>query len=143
MLASLCAQRLRNFLIDDYMKRFYILLIICIAGSCTKNNGSASDKELPVIQLLLPANNQVFTAGQPVNINGLITDNGKLAEVHVHIYNNGTGQLLIDINRFPDTGSYTLDETFQSVAGIQYKIQLVAIDKAANQQVTTVFVTVS
>jgi hypothetical protein len=125
------------------MKRLYILLIIFIAGNCTKNNGSPSDKELPVIQLSSPTNNQAFAAGQAVNINGLITDNDKLAEVHVHIYNNGTGQLLIDINRFPATGSHTLNEAFQSLAGIQYKIQVVATDKAANQQLTTVLVTAS
>lgn len=125
------------------MKRLLSLILIwsSIAISCSKNNSGATDKELPVIQLTAPINNQTFTGGQTVNINGTITDNNKLAEVHAHIYNNGTGQLLIDINRFPDAANYTLNENFQTAAGIQYKIQIVAVDKSANQQVATVLIT--
>lgn len=117
------------------------LIILCIVFSACSKSSEPEDKELPVIQLTAPTNNQVFTAGQTVAITGMINDNGKLAEVHSHIYNNTTGQLLIDINRFPDAGSYSLNESFQAQAGIQYKIQILAVDKSANQAYETVFVT--
>lgn len=117
---------------------YYILLIGLAA--CSKDSKQSSDKELPVITLTSPSNNQVFSGGQTVNITGTITDNSKLALVHVHIYNNGTGQLIIDIHRSPDASTYSLNETVQVLAGIEYKIQVVAIDNSANQQVQTVLI---
>jgi len=53
--------------------------------------------------------------------------------VHVHISNNTTGNLLIDIHRNPGSGSYTLNESFQTQAGIQYKILVIAKDNSANE----------
>jgi hypothetical protein len=117
---------------------YYILLMVLVA--CSKDSRQSDDKELPVIQLSSPSNNQVFSAGQTANITANITDNNKLALVHVHIYNNGTGQLVIDIHRSPAGSTYSLNESLQVQAGIEYKIQVVAIDNSANQQVQTVFI---
>lgn len=123
------------------LKKIYILSLLWInISACSNKNDSVDDKELPIIQLLSPTANQIFTAGQVVTINGNITDNNKLAEIHVHIYNNTSGQLLTDIHRFPNGGTYTLNETFTTQAGIQYKIQVLATDKSANQQNQTVFI---
>jgi hypothetical protein len=117
---------------------YYILLMGLAA--CSKDSKQSDDKELPVIQLSSPSNNQIFSGGQTANITATITDNNKLALVHVHIYNNGTGQLVIDIHRSPAASTYSLNETLQVQAGIEYKIQVVAIDNSANQQVQTVFI---
>ncbi|MEO5563640.1 MAG: DUF4625 domain-containing protein [Chitinophagaceae bacterium] len=123
------------------LKRIYILSLLWISiAACSNKSDSIDDKELPVIQLLSPTANQVFTAGQTVIVGGNITDNNKLAEIHVHIYNNTSGQLLMDIHRFPVGGTYALNETFTVQAGIQYKIQVLATDKSANQQNQTVFI---
>ena len=117
---------------------YYILLMVLVA--CSKDSKQSNDKELPVIQLTSPSNNQVFSGGQTSNITATITDNNKLALVHVHIYNNGTGQLVMDIHRSPTGSSYSLNETLQVVAGTEYKIQVVAIDNSANQQIQTVLI---
>lgn len=120
------------------------ILTYCICllfiGGCSNKSDQVDDKELPVIQLTSPGNNQVFTVGQTAAITATITDNNKLALVHVHISNNGTGQLLIDIHRSPDGNTYALNETLQVQAGIQYKIQVVAIDNSANQQTQSVLI---
>jgi hypothetical protein len=117
---------------------YYILLMVLVA--CSKDRRQSDDKELTVIQLSSPSNNQIFSGGQTANITATITDNNKLALVHVHIYNNGTGQLVIDIHRSPSGSTYSLNETLQVQTGIEYKIQVVAIDNSANQQVQTVFI---
>jgi hypothetical protein len=121
------------------VKNLFILSSIFLVAGCSKNS-NADDKELPVIQLVSPTNNQVFTAGQTVPVSGTISDNNKLAELHVHISNNGTGQLLIDIHRYPPAATYSLNENFQPQAGIVYKIQVIATDKSGNQQFASVLV---
>jgi hypothetical protein len=119
------------------------LLIVCcfFLLGCSKNN-IKEDNVLPAIQLVSPANNQTFTGTQTVAITGTITDNDKLAELHVHISNNTTGQLLIDIHRYPSAAVYSLSETFQVQSGINYKIQVIVTDKSANQKVESVLITV-
>lgn len=123
------------------VRNVFIISLFFLLPACSKNKGGSDDKQLPVIQLSSPANNQIFTAGQIVNITGTITDNDKIAEIHIHISNNNTAQLLEDIHRFPSAASYSLDESFTAQTGITYKIQVIAIDKSGNQQIQTVMVT--
>jgi hypothetical protein len=110
----------------------FILVISCSKSSDEKDNDS------PVVTITSPTDNQVFDAGATVSITGTITDNKKVSEVHVHISNNTTGNLLIDIHRNPGSASYTINESFQTQAGIQYKIQVIAKDKSANEGRATV-----
>ena len=99
------------------------------------------DNELPVVTITSPNNNQVFSAGETVNITGTLSDNQKLTEVHVHISNNSTGTLLIDIHRNPGAATYNLNESFLTQAGINYKIQVIAKDNSANENRSTVEIT--
>lgn len=117
-----------------------ILCLLIAAASCSKNSDASSDKETPVIQLVSPTNNQVFNPGDNISITGTVTDNDHIAELHVHISNNNTGQLLVDIHRYPDAATYTLNESFIAQTGIPYKIQVIAVDKSANQKNETVTV---
>jgi mRNA-degrading endonuclease toxin of MazEF toxin-antitoxin module len=112
--------------------------VMLLFVSCSKKSGSESDNQLPVVTLSSPTNNQVFTAGQTVNITGTLTDNKRVAEVHVHISNHDTGDLLVDIHRNPGTASYTLNETFTVQSGIHYRIQVIAKDNSANEGRATV-----
>jgi hypothetical protein len=116
-----------------------LLFTLLFLISCSKNEDT-TDNELPVIQLTTPVNNQVFTGGQTVSVTGSISDNSKIAELHVHISNNATAQLLIDIHRYPASASYSLNESFQAQAGITYKIQVIAVDKSANQETQSVLI---
>jgi hypothetical protein len=121
-----------------------ILFIACcffLAAGCAKDSGTTADNTQPVVVLSSPVNGQVFTGGATVNIAAAITDNVKLAEIHVHISNQATGQLLIDIHRYPDAAAYTLNENFQVQSGINYTIKVLAIDKSANEGTQTVSVT--
>ena len=118
-----------------------IFIAILLLASCSKKGGNSADNELPVVQLSSPANNQSFTAGQTVSVAGTVTDNKGIAELHVHISNNATAQLLIDIHRYPGTSNYVLNESFQVQAGITYKIQVIAVDKSGNQQIVAVLIT--
>ena len=120
------------------MKLFATIIIVSLLLSGCSKDSTEKDNELPVVTLSSPANNQVFNAGQNVSITGNISDNKKISEVHVHISNNTTGTLLIDIHRYPETTTYTLNETFQTHAGIQYKIQVIAKDNSANEKRATV-----
>ena len=109
-------------------------------AACSKN-GNVKDNELPVVSIITPGNNQVFSAGETVNITGTLSDNQKLTEVHVHISNNSTGTLLIDIHRSPGSATYSLSESFQTQAGINYKIQVIAKDNSANENRSAVEIT--
>jgi len=118
---------------------FFLLAVISLGG-CSKNN-MEPDSELPVISMTSPGNNQVFSAGEIVDITGDLSDNQKLTEVHVHISNNTTGALLIDIHRSPGAATYQLNESFQTQAGINYKIQVIAKDNSANENRAAVEIT--
>lgn len=122
-------------------KLFFIIPLIITGFSCSKSNNRETDRVLPVVTISAPLNNQVFTAGQTVNITGTLSDNQQLAEVHVHISNNTTGSLLVDIHRYPVSATYTLNENFIAQSGIEYKIQVIAKDNSANENRATVLVT--
>jgi len=93
---------------------------------------------VPVVTLGSPVPDQSFASGQNIAITGTITDNEKIAEVHVHISNSDNGNLLVDIHRYPGTGSYTLNETFTIPGTGTYRIQVIAKDNSANEGRATV-----
>jgi hypothetical protein len=122
------------------MKSIYYLLILVAIFSCSKEDNKSDDKTAPVIARTSPSDDQAFNAGQKVDINSQITDNEKIYLVHVHISNQNTGQLLLDIHRYPDAAVYNLLESFIASAGLTYKIQLVARDANGNEISQSFFV---
>ena len=123
------------------MKRFYIISLLALAVTgCSKKEKWTDDHTAPVITVISPTNHQVFTNGQTVNISMQVEDSQKIFLVHVHISDNGTGQLLTDIHRYPDDPVYTLAESFVAKAGIEYKIQVIARDTGGNESNQTIFV---
>ena len=117
-----------------------IIVSAIVLPACSKKGNAPSDRELPVIVITTPTPNQVFLAGNAITVSGTATDNLKLAEVHVHIFNNATGTELIDIHHPAATPNFSFTESFAAQAGIQYKIQIMAIDAAANTGYATVYV---
>lgn len=116
------------------MKAGYIhLLTAIILVSCSKNKESERDKVFPVITINTPASGQSFTAGQPISISGTITDNEYIAEVHIHVSNNNTGALLMDVHIYPGSNSTSFNESITASNGINYKIQVIAKDRAVNE----------
>src|ERR1700750_3309489 len=98
---------------------------------CSKSGSTLDDTQVPVVTIMTPTTNQTFTGGQSVNITAHLTDNARIVEVHVHIYNESTGELLIDIHPNPGNGDYALNENFTVQTGIQYKILVLAKDNSA------------
>ena len=116
------------------MQAGYLLLITTIVfASCSKNKESERDKIFPVITINTPVNGQSFTAGLSIPISGTITDNEYIAEVHIHVSNNNTGALLMDVHIYPGTNSTNFNELITASTGINYKIQVIAKDRAVNE----------
>lgn len=117
------------------MKAWYALLIIAavVLASCSKNKESERDKVFPAITINTPVNGQSFTAGQSIQISGAITDNEYIAEAHIHVSNNNSGALLMDVHISPGSNSTSFNESITASAGINYKIQVIAKDRAVNE----------
>ena len=116
------------------MKHYLAILLVFVFLGCSKDEDNAEqDNELPVIVINSPDNNQVFNAGARVIITGSVTDNKKVQELHIHVSDIFTGALLIDIHRAPEASSYSLNESFQAEAGIDYKILVIAKDNSNNE----------
>lgn len=122
---------------------FHTVILLLLLSSCSKKSGTVSDKELPVITVLTPAGNQVFQPGDALTVSGTASDNQQLAEVHVHLYNLLTGAEIADVHRRPGAATFAFSETFTAQSGIQYKIQVMAIDVSANTAYATVYASVN
>jgi hypothetical protein len=120
------------------MNRTVIILLLIFVAGCSKDPATASDTTAPIITLNSPSANQVFTPGQPININGSISDNNYIAEVHIHVSNTNTGALLMDVHLYPASSTATFNQSLTAVAGVNYKIQIIAKDKAVNEGRSTV-----
>ncbi|MCX6317976.1 MAG: Ig-like domain-containing protein [Bacteroidetes bacterium] len=113
------------------MKKWLCVLIILSA--CSKDPETASDTQAPSITLNNPANGQVFTPGQTIPISGTITDNNYIAEVHIHVTNTNTGSLLMDVHLYPAGNTMNFNQSLTAAAGINYRVQVIAKDKAVNE----------
>ncbi len=115
-----------------------IFLLFMIAG-CGKT-ATEQDKIYPVVTISSPASGQVFTAGQSIPITASITDETYIAEVHVHVSNTNTGELLMDVHNYPAGKTGTISQSITAAAGVHYKIQVIAKDRAVNETNSTVLV---
>ena len=114
------------------------IVTLCIFISCSKGSSSGNDTIPPAITITSPANGQTFTAGQSINMSGSITDDKYIAEVHIHVSNTNTGALLMDVHLYPAGSTATFDQAITAVAGVNYKIQVIARDKAVNETINSV-----
>lgn len=115
----------------------------CNNDKLQERKWGVQDTQLPVISITSPTNNQVFSAGQTVNINATITDNEKLEEVHLEITNTTTGTFLTHEHYAPDAASYTLSRILTTQAATTYKIKVEAHDANENIAKTEVMIMVN
>ena len=114
------------------MKQLFIFSIICIlTSSCSKKSGE-KDYEAPVVTLTSPTNNQVYPTGQTINIQGTVTDNQYISQVHIEITDLNSGAEYLHIHIHPASRSYAYNQTFAVESGTSYKIQVIAEDPSAN-----------
>lgn len=109
-----------------------IALLLLVTG-CSKNSADEKDNVLPVITITSPVNGQTFTNGQTINITGTIADDKYIAETHIHVTNNSTGNLLMDVHLYPASASASFNQSFTATTGVNYKIQVIAKDRAVNE----------
>lgn len=121
------------------MRNSLLFLIIIALASCKKDKGMA-DTQLPVITMTSPTNNQVFSAGQTVNITGSVSDNDKIEELHLEITNTTTGVFLTHEHYAPDAASYNLSRTLTTQAATSYKIKIEAHDASDNIAKTEIMI---
>ncbi len=116
------------------MKLFFTCMsLLLLFTGCSKNSADENDTVLPVITITSPVNGQTFTNGQTINITGTITDDIYIAETHIHVTNKSTGNLLMDVHMYPASASATFNQSFTATTGVNYKIQVIARDRAVNE----------
>lgn len=112
-----------------------VLLAFCatiLQFGCGKS-AAEKDRTYPVVSISSPTAGQVFTPGQLIPINASITDETYIAEVHVHVSNTNTGELLMDVHEYPAGKTGTVSQTITAASGVNYKIQVIAKDRAVNE----------
>ena len=119
------------------MKKIIIpsLYLLLLAG-CKKGDNTA-----PTISITSPADNQSFPAGTTVHVKATITDNVEIHHVHLYVTNANTDAQLLHFEDHVDLGTYNLDQTFVTQAGISYKIDIQADDHSGNTGEAVVRVT--
>ena len=101
-------------------------------ASCSKKSGDTKDTSPPVITVVSPQNNQVFTAGQTIQITVDASDDDKVSELHIEVKNKTTGNLLRLVHSFPGQANATVQDSFGAEAGVTYNIEITGKDPAQN-----------
>ncbi len=114
-----------------------LFIFIQLLQGCSKDP-SEKDTTIPVVAINFPVQGNVFTAGQTIPISGTITDDQYIAEIHIHVTNTNTGALLMDVHLYPAGNTATFNQSITASSGINYKIQVIAKDKAVNEGRSTV-----
>ena len=114
------------------MKQLLIFSLACIlVSSCSKRSGE-KDYEAPVVTHTSPVNNQVYPTGQTINIQGTVTDNQSISQVHIEITDLNSGAEYLHVHIHPASKTYAYNQTFAVEPGINYKIKVIAEDPSAN-----------
>lgn len=122
------------------MKQVFLFSMVWILFlSCSKKR--EDDKEAPLIVFNSPLNNQVFSGGETIQIQGMVTDNQYIKMVHIEIRNFVTDAEYLHVHIVPTSKAYAFNQPFTLEAGISYKIKVTAEDPAANILVQNVKIT--
>jgi len=111
--------------------KYFLTPILFLLAACSKDS-HAGDMTPPVITIMSPLNNQHFAAGETISTVASATDNDQVTELHIHVTNKATGELLRDIHSYPAKTTGTVQDSFAADAGIIYAIQIIAKDPAQN-----------
>ena len=113
------------------IKKHLLVPFIFLLATCSRNS-ETGDITPPAITIASPQDNQHFAAGETISTVASATDNNEVTELHIHVINKATGELLRDIHSYPAKTSGTVQDSFAADAGIIYTIQIIAKDPAQN-----------
>ena len=105
---------------------------------CGKSSPRNNDRESPVVTITAPMNNAAVPPNLPLDITGTITDNQYIAEVHLHITNLNTGQLMLDVHLYPASAQSSFKQSFTPSSGQRYRILVIARDRSVNEGSQTI-----
>jgi hypothetical protein len=117
------------------MKQIFLILILAGLFGCKK-----SDELAPEVTVTSPTNNQVYTGGQTVTVHATISDNEGIHMVHAICLDNLGGHLL-HFEEHLDAKTYTLNQSFPTISGRTYTLEVEATDHAENVTKKIVVVT--
>jgi len=111
-----------NFSIVGTIKKYFLIPLLLLIAACSKDS-HAGDMTPPVITIMSPSNNQHFTAGDTISTVASATDNDQVTELHIHVINKATGELLRDIHSYPakTTGTVQIPLLRTQALFIRYK----------------------
>jgi hypothetical protein len=115
------------------VKQFLLYSLLLLIVACNKTSPRSNDRESPTVSITQPINNTVATPNTPLNITGTVADNQYIAEIHIHITNLNTGQLILDVHLYPAAAQASFSQAFTPQAGQRYKIQVIARDRSVNE----------
>lgn len=115
------------------MKHLFFLCALCIltAFSCSKKTGT-DDNEAPVVSIIAPTLNQVFTGAQSIYIAGSASDNKYIEEIHIEVTDFTTGSEYLHVHIHPDGKVFSYNQAFTVQPGKHYKIRVLVEDASSN-----------
>lgn len=108
------------------MKYLSVVFIALAFAACGK-----SDETPPVVNVITPSDNQVFTNGQTVNVQAEISDETGIHMVHLIVIDNN-GIHLDHFEEHLDGKTYTLNRSFTVQSGKSYTVTVDATDHGDN-----------
>ena len=108
------------------MKYLAVALMAITLVACGK-----SDETPPVVNVITPADNQVFSNGQTVNVKAEISDETGIHMVHLIVVDNN-GIHLDHFEEHLDAKTYSLNRSFSVESGKLYTVTVDATDHGDN-----------
>ena len=112
------------------------LLSVIAMLACSRSSKEDTDRQAPVVTLLTPADQQVFTSVSMITINGTVTDNRYIKEIHIEISDLTTGEEYQHIHIHPASASYSFSQGYQLKPATSYSIRVIADDANSNSSVS-------
>lgn len=122
------------------MTKNLIIFLLLTGLACSKKGAAEKDYDAPVIVISTPTDNQVFTAGQQMQISGSVTDNKYISQIHIEISNHQTGEEYLHVHIHPASSAFNFNQSFTVNGGIQYRVRVIADDPSSNSSVSSVTV---
>ena len=112
-----------------------VLSVIALL-SCSKSGKEDTDRQAPVVTLVNPQDQQVFTSASMINITGTVTANKYIKEIHIEISDLTTGEEYQHIHIHPASASYSFNQGYQLKPATSYRIRVIADDANSNSSVS-------